>query len=58
MEDGEAEEGELEEGEAAEAPKDVAMPDAEPEGVLPHIVDKTPQNLILGCTTMMRHLPL
>ena len=38
VEDGEAEEGELEEGEAAEEPKDVAMPDAEPEGMLLHII--------------------
>ena len=38
VEDGEAEEGELEEGEAAEEPKDVAMPDAKPEGMLLHIV--------------------
>ena len=36
VEDGEAEEGELEEGEAAEEPKDVAMPDAHPEGTLRH----------------------
>ena len=36
VDDGEAEEGELEEGEAAEEPKDVAMPDADPEGALRH----------------------
>ena len=40
VEDGEAEEGELEEGEAADEPKDVAMPDAEAEGMLLHNVNE------------------
>ena len=61
MDDGEAEEGELEEGEAAEEPKDVAMPDADPEGMLqdprPHHLRYEPCDARLaspGCNSLQR----